>query len=266
VPSYGRPNYGKVTRACLAFDIHMHPRSSSNNPKEYANELDQVTREGQLRLYPKLTNPNWLVLRSRREIFERWIEGISGQEFCILDIGGRIQPYRPLFKDRVETYVGLDLAITPLVDVVARGESLPFLQNQFDLVICTQVLQYVPEPARVVTEMFRVLKPGGHLLLSVPSAYPIDSGEECWRFLPGALHYLLAPFAAVQIEPELDSISSFFRTINVCLDIFTKYQLLRSIFRYTACPAFNLTGTFLQQLSGSTNSQCAVNYSVLARK
>lgn len=229
-------------------------------------DLERTTREGQIRLNPKLSNPNWLILRSRRKIFTRWIETFPRQELCVLDIGGRIQPYRPLLQQRVKTYVAVDLVMTPLVDSVARGECLPFPSDQFDLVFCTQMLQYVPEPASIVREVFRVLKPAGHLLLSVPSAYPIDSGEECWRFLPGALRHLLVPFSMVEIEPEGGSISGFFRTMNVCLDIFAKYHWTRSIFRYTACPAINLTGALLEQLSKSSNAQFAVNYSVRARK
>jgi SAM-dependent methyltransferase len=240
----------------------MKRREASESPRD----LERLTREGQLRLYPKLSNPNWLILKSRRKIFTRWIEAFSEQELRVLDVGGRIQPYRPLLKGRGKTYVGVDLAITLLVDVAARGESLPFPENQFDVAFCTQMLQYVPDPASVLSEVFRVLKPGGHLLLSVPSAYPTDSGEECWRFLPGALRHLLAAFSMVQIEPETGSISGFFRTMNVCLDIFVKHRSLRSIFRHTACPALNLTGALLERVSGSANTQFAVNYSVLARK
>lgn len=237
-------------------------RGASENPKE----LERISEEARLRLYPKLSNPNWLVLRSRREIFTRWIEALPGQELQVVDIGGRIQPYRPLLKQRVTTYVAVDLAITPLVDVVALGESLPLPPNQFDLAFCTQVLQYVPEPADVISEIFRLLKPGGHLLLSVPSAYPIDTGEECWRILPGGLRHLLRAFSTVRIEAEGGSVSGFFRTVNVYLDIFAKYKPLRSIFRHTACPALNLTGALLQRVSASANTQFAVNYSVLARK
>jgi SAM-dependent methyltransferase len=240
----------------------MTGREASASPKD----LERVTREGQLRLYPKLSNPNWLVLRSRREIFTQWIDNFPPQGLRVLDVGGRIQPYRPLLKRRIKTYVAVDVAITQLVDVVARAESLPLPANQFDLAFCTQMLQYVPDPASVISEILRVLKPGGHLLLSVPSVYPIDSGEECWRFLPGALRHLLAAFSMVQIEAEGGSISGFFRTMNVCLDIFAKYNWLRSIYRHTACPAFNLAGALLQRASGSVNTQFAVNYSVLATK
>lgn len=70
----------------------------------------------------------------------------------------------------------------------------------------------------------------------------------------------------VQIEAEGGSISGFFRTVNVCLDIFAKYKPLRSMFQHTACSLLNLTGALLERLSGSANTQFAVNYSVLARK
>ncbi len=233
---------------------------------EHAKEHERVIREGLARLYPSLTNPHWLVLKGRREIFQRWIADIPGEQLYVLDIGGRIQPYRPLLKDRVKAYVGVDLSVSSSLDVLARGEELPFRPGQFDLAFCTQVLQYVPEPAMVISEIFRVLKPGGHFLLSVPSAYPIDTGEECWRFLPGALRHLLAPFSRVQIEPEVGSICGFFRTTNACLNIFAKYGWLRSILRYTAFPVLNLGGALLQRMSGSSNAQFAVNYSVLARK
>jgi SAM-dependent methyltransferase len=238
----------------------------SRNPGEDEKELRTAVRQGLERLSPSLTNPHWLVLKKRREIFQRWIANIPGSQLCVLDIGGRIQPYRPLLGDRIKAYVAVDLSRTPLVSVLARGEELPFKNEQFDLVVCTQMLQYVPSPANLIHEVFRVVKPQGHLLLSIPGAYPIDSAEECWRYLPAGLHHLLARFAQVKIEAEGGSISGFFRTANACLNIFAKYEWLRSILRYTAYPVLNLTGALLEKLSGSSNEQFAVNYSVLAKK
>ncbi len=232
----------------------------------HAETLEQVIREGQLRLYPSLTNPHWLVLKKRREIFAQWVAKLPRKELLVLDIGGRIQPYRPLLKNRMRGYVAVDLRPTPLVGVMARGQQLPFRDSQFDLVICTQMLQYTPEPGVVVNEAARVLKPGGTFFLSVPSAYPIDSDEECWRFLPKGLRHLLAAFCSVQIVAEGRSISGFFRTANVCLNIFARYPFFRSACRYTAYPVMNLLGALLEELSGSSNEQFAVNYSVLAEK
>ena len=156
--------------------------------------LDTVNREGRERLYPSLTNPSWLVLRRRREIFRKWLARVDGHDLDVLDVGGRIQPYRPLLEGRVRRYVAVDLRQTPLVNVVGRGEHIPLASAQFDLVICTQVLEYIPEPAAVIAEIHRVLKPGGCLLLSVPAVCPRDADHDCWRFLPGSLRHLLAPF------------------------------------------------------------------------
>src|SRR6266550_8819834 len=107
---------------------------------------EEVIRESQERLYPSITNPNWLVLRKRREIFKHWLRGLQVNNLKVLDVGGRLQPYRKLLERNAVYYIAVDIRIAALVDVVARGEQLPFASGSFDLALCTQVLQYVPEP------------------------------------------------------------------------------------------------------------------------
>ncbi|HEY2765640.1 MAG TPA: methyltransferase domain-containing protein [Pseudonocardiaceae bacterium] len=51
----------------------------------------------------------------------------------------------------------------------ADAQRLPFHEAGFDLVTCLAALQLVPAPARVLTEMARVLAPGGHLVLMIPT-------------------------------------------------------------------------------------------------
>ena len=228
--------------------------------------LNEVIQEGRERLFPQPTNPNWLVLRERRKIFDRWLTQLASSPLEVLDIGGRIQPYRNLIAKQIQRYIAVDLRSTPLVSIVARGEQLPLCQSRFDLVICTQTLEYIAQPSFVIAEIYRVLKPGGALLLSVPSVYPTDSAEECWRFLPGGLRHLLAKFTRVEVVAEGGSTAGFFRTVNACFDIFVRYPAARSLYRHTLCPLINLTGAFLEKLSGRRNEQFAVNYSVLAEK
>jgi SAM-dependent methyltransferase len=228
--------------------------------------LEEVNREGRERLYPSLTNPSWLVLRERRRLFQRWISALGSGQLSVLDVGGRIQPYRVLLDGRLRKYVGVDLRQSPLVDVVARAEQIPLASGQFDLVICTQLLEYVPEPGVVIAEIQRLLRPGGCLWLSAPSVWVRDSDEECWRFLPHGLRQLLSAFNHVEVVPEGGSIVGFFRTINACLDMFVRYAGLRAIFRHTLCPVVNLSGLLLDRLSGSKNDQFAANYSVRAIK
>jgi len=228
--------------------------------------LDEVTQQGRERLFPSLTNPNWLVLRERRRIFDHWLAQLPSSELDVLDVGGRIQPYRTLIANRLRRYIAVDLRLTPLVDVVARAEQLPLGNARFDLVICTQVLEYVAQPSVVFGEIHRVLKPGGALLLSVPSACPMDAEEECWRFLPAGLRHLLAGFTRVEVVAEGSSVAGLFRTVNTCLDIFVRYPAARSVYRRSVAPLVNLAGALMEKLSGQRNEQFAVNYSVLAEK
>jgi SAM-dependent methyltransferase len=191
---------------------------------------------------------------------------LASNELEVLDVGGRIQPYRALIANRLRRYVAVDLRLTPLVNVVGRAEQLPLGNARFDLVICTQVLEYIAEPSLVFGEIHRVLRPGGALLLSVPSACPLDAAEECWRFLPAGLRHLLAGFTRVEVVAEGSSVSGFFRTVNTCLDIFVRYPAARYVYRHTLAPLLNVVGALMEKLSGRRNEQFAVNYSVLAEK
>jgi SAM-dependent methyltransferase len=230
---------------------------------ETAQELNRRAAD---RLYPRLTDANYLILRKRRQIFERWLAKLTGTGLAVLDVGGRIQPYRPLVESGLACYVAVDLRSTALVDVVGRVEQLPLADARFDLVFCTQVLEYIANPGLALAEIYRVLKPGGTLLLSVPTMFPRDSEQEYWRFEPAALRMLLAAFSRVEIEPEGSSVTGFVRLANVFLASFARPELLKKILRYSAVPVINLAGRCLEALVLTRNDQFTANYSALAQK
>jgi SAM-dependent methyltransferase len=199
-------------------------------------EIEQVREEGRSRLYPSLTDPSWLVLRKRREVFTQWLGRLNHTNAVVLDVGGRIQPYRSLINGRLSRYIAVDLRLTPLVDIAGNAAQLPIRNDCFDLVFCTQMLEYPPEPRHVIAEIHRVLKPGGFLLLSAPAVHPQDSDQDSWRFLPGALHELLKEFSPVDLVPEGGSVTGFIRTINLCLVSFAPVAAFRGLFRFTIVP------------------------------
>ena len=226
---------------------------------------EEVRREARERLHPSITNPNWLILRARRKLFTSWVAGMSGDSLRILDVGGRIQPYRPLFGSRAREYYSLDLVAGPCVSVLGSAESLPVGTSLFDVVICTQMLEYVPYPQKALDEIRRVLRPGGYLLLSVPAVFIRDSDPEYWRFLPSSLRLLLRDFSEVQIAAEGSSISGLIRTLNISLVTFSP-PIVKSILRYTAVPALNVLGVVAEGLVRTTNDQFTANFSAMARK
>lgn len=67
---------------------------------------------------------------------------------------------------------------------VANGYNLPFADQTFDKVICSEVLEHIPNYKAVLEEIERVLKPGGVLALSVPRFFP---EWVCWQ-LSDAYH------------------------------------------------------------------------------
>ncbi len=227
---------------------------------------DSLHRKGLDRLYPALTNPNWLVLGRRREIFRQWIDSIPGEHLKVLDVGGRIQPYLPLFKGRVAQYWAVDLIEDLLVNVVGRAEAIPFRTGVFDVVICTQVLQYIEQPQAMIAEIIRVMKPGGLLLLSAPAVFPRDSEADLWRFMPGSLQLLLKDFNSVRVLAEGSSVAGLFRVLALYTFMFPRPALLRKLLRITLIPILNLIGAAFESLLTAGNDQFSANFSVLAKK
>lgn len=241
--------------------LRRHDRDGSSD----RNECEQIRREGRKRLYPSLSNPNWLVLRKRREVFTKWLQDASHVNSVVLDVGGRIQPYRPLIEGP-SLYVALDLIVTPTVDVVSNAAHLPIRSDCIDLVLCTQMLEYASDPQLVIHEIRRVLKPGGFLVLSAPAVFPQDADHDCWRFLPGALRKLLTDFSSFDLAAEGSSLSGLIRTLNVCAVSFVTARILRSLLCYTIVPALNLLGATLEILNFTKDTSFTANFSVRAQK
>jgi|SRR3989344_3625633 len=100
-----------------------------------------------------------------------------------LDVGcGPTPRYRHLFKNCTE-YVKMDIEAGENVDVVGFAEAIPFPDESFDSIVCTETIQDVFEPVKGISEFARVLKKGGVLLMTAPSiSRQSDSHTDNWRF------------------------------------------------------------------------------------
>lgn len=95
----------------------------------------------------------------------------------LLDVGCGHKPYLPLFRPYITSYTGVDVPVsihgTESIDAGASALALPFRPDQFETVLATEVMEHVPDPSRMLSEIARVLTPGGALILSVPFHEPL---------------------------------------------------------------------------------------------
>ncbi len=90
-----------------------------------------------------------------------------------LDVGCGRKPYEKTFFVGAEKYTGMDyLTDRSTPDVVGSATDIPLSDATFDTVVCTEVLEHVADPLKALREMYRVLKPGGYLILSTPMYWP----------------------------------------------------------------------------------------------
>lgn len=92
----------------------------------------------------------------------------------MLDAGAGDSPYRSLFAHA--QYEAADICKRDThsyshVQYVCDLSTIPVEDARFDLVLCTQVLEHVPAPGKVLSELRRVLKPGGALWISAPLSF-----------------------------------------------------------------------------------------------
>jgi len=101
--------------------------------------------------------------------------------------------------------------------VAAAGESLPFKNEAFDVVLCDNVVDHAESPAQIVRELVRVLAPGGLLYFTVNihhSLYSVAAGmHSSWRAI--GLPYEIGPFADHTTHLTLSSATALFRDLPV---------------------------------------------------
>ena len=134
---------------------------------------------------------NWLIARE----LEKEIRGASAYATgLLLDAGCGNKPYKGIFADKVEKHVGLDIGsalVNETLDVYGHIMDLPFKDESFSAILCTEALQCVPAPQKVLLEFLRVLKKNGVLILTTTQMWHITNAPyDCYRYTEYGLKYL----------------------------------------------------------------------------
>lgn len=110
-------------------------------------------------------NSSYILRKPLYKIIKRYSASLEGK---ILDYGCGNSPYESLFPNC--EYYGIDISLKHESDHFRKfdGKTIPFENNYFDSVICTEVIEHVSDEVFLLQEIYRVMKPNGVLLMTVP--------------------------------------------------------------------------------------------------
>lgn len=173
--------------------------------KEEVSEIDK-------KFYKLLRNDVKEFIKSSAKKYDK-------QDLRVLDIAPQDHAgAAPYFgKSIVET---LDLdpesGANYIADLCERNETV-ILEDTFDVVVCTEVLEHTLQPFKAVDEMRRILKPGGVVLVSTPFNFRIHGPlPDCWRFTEHGLRELFKDFEIIKLE-QIDDKDRFLMPIHYTL-------------------------------------------------
>lgn len=197
----------------------------------------------------------------------------SGKFICgrVLDVGaGEVNRYSGHFK--YEEYLRMDTYQGEKLDIIGSADNIPLADNSFDSVVCTQVFEHLEFPEKSASEIYRVLKPGGHLLVTVPQMNELhEEPRDYWRYTKFGIESLFCNvgFHAVHQSQR----GGYFATmaqmkIRYTIDRFRLYK--RPILRRIFAPFISVYGRlclFLDELDKSAaNRKHAIGWCFVFKK
>jgi len=108
-------------------------------------------------------------LNITREVINKLLPYVEGR---VLDLGAGSAKYKDILLKKATDYVACDVQYNKNINVICDVANLVFPAESFDTVISTQVLEHVKNPFVVVSEIKKVLKPGGCAIITVPFMIP----------------------------------------------------------------------------------------------
>jgi len=152
--------------------------------------------------HPNRTLENWLLYDSGDEALVRLRDHLKG---AVYDLGCGEMPYREWVLQFADRYVGVDWSDTLhelKADIIADlNDRLPIEDRVADSVISFSVLEHLREPETMLNEAYRLLKPGGAIVLQVPFMWWVhEAPHDYFRFTRYGLEHLFRKAGFVEVE------------------------------------------------------------------
>jgi SAM-dependent methyltransferase len=209
---------------------------------------------------PKATQNDYLMLSRLSKLLKRCVDQyLNGKNATVLDVGCGKKPYQPFFFGKCNMYIGIDVSQSKFVDVICSCDKLPFADNIFSVVLCTQVLEHVNEPKMMIDESCRVLKQNGLLFLSTHGNWPVHGApQDYWRWTEYGLRKLLN----ANYHCEINECGGSMVSILQLLELYIPGKYLGSAVRF----AINKLADFLDKFEwlNSKFPHLATTYFVVA--
>lgn len=175
---------------------------SSSQSRRTDNHPMRMASRGSVnpRLRPSRSNPRYYGLVALRDAItaatDRHLRPrvTTCRSITAVDLGCGTLPYRPLFDEVVDRYIGADLAANPNADVHIDPQTghVDLPGASCDLVISTQVLEHVESPVDYLREARRLVKPDGLLMLSTHGYWKYHPDPtDYWRWTGAGLCKLI---------------------------------------------------------------------------
>ncbi len=173
-----------------------------------------------VRSYVRLTNPvGFIARRFIARLGNSPLAETSDSDFALcIDVGAGTSPYRLDIERNlgVSNYLAFDIAPTDVTHVVGNASRMPFADGCAQWVTSFDVIQHIPDYAAAFVEIERVLRPGGHLILTFPFNYCECDVEDYRRWTLSGMEFELRRigFQVVQLEQRGGRFFSFACALN----------------------------------------------------
>lgn len=212
------------------------------------------------------------IFQPDRYLLEKQIQDVSNYiSGKVLDVGaGEVNRYAKYFA--YTEYIRMDPRHTGKADLVGSADNIPLPDDSVDSIVCTQVFEHLSDPWKSAQELFRVLKPKGYALITVPQMNELhEEPFDFYRYTKFGLQSMFekAGFTVVRVDQRGGLFSMLWQIcIRYCIDRFSLYQrpYVGKVFGY-ASTLFGKLSMFLDRFDGSVaNKKHTIGWCIIIQK